>query len=210
MKRLTILGIIACVVMLVVPASVLAKQPSGIAGNVTVVNPSSNPVPVEGDVNATVTGDVNVANEPTVHVGSPADVNVVNEPTVHVARGEPFQKKVTVSLDAGHPHEFESLEIGDGNRLEVEYISIYRPVLALGYTPSEKVTVRLHTYSFATSQTVAGFTVSDFGWTGAIGGEKVLLHIDPGEITDVYVQRDTVSDEEIFWVTIVGRLFPLE
>jgi len=68
MKRLTILGIIACVGLLFAPAAVLGAGPPG-GLEVKVVDPL--PLPVTGDVNATVTGEVDVTNTP--------DVTVVND-----------------------------------------------------------------------------------------------------------------------------------
>ena len=65
MKRLMILGIVACVGLLFASAAI-AKNPKGPPSGlgVEIVNPL--PVPVTGDLNATVSGDVNIANQPTV------------------------------------------------------------------------------------------------------------------------------------------------
>ncbi len=61
MKKLTILGIIACVGLLFALAATV-DPPNGLDVNIVI----TLPVPVTGDVNATVTGDVNVGNEPVV------------------------------------------------------------------------------------------------------------------------------------------------
>jgi hypothetical protein len=64
MKRLTILWIISCVGLLVLPAAAIgapAGPPGGL--DVAVIN---TPLPVTGSVEATVTGDVNVTNLPAV------------------------------------------------------------------------------------------------------------------------------------------------
>lgn len=75
MKRLTILGIIACAGFLFAPTAVLGAPvgpPGGL--DVKIVNPIPLPVTgevdakVTGEVNATVTGDVNVTNTPNVNV----------------------------------------------------------------------------------------------------------------------------------------------
>jgi hypothetical protein len=65
MKRLMILGIITCVGLLLAPAA-FAGDPKGPPGGlgVEIVNPL--PVPVTGDVDATVSGDVSIVNQPTV------------------------------------------------------------------------------------------------------------------------------------------------
>jgi hypothetical protein len=101
MKRLTILGIVVCVGLLLAPAPVIGNPtgpPGGldvtivgpdplpvevqgdanVTGNVNVTN--TDPIPVTGEVNANVTGAMSVVNEPTVHVGNTANVNVVNTP----------------------------------------------------------------------------------------------------------------------------------
>ena len=116
MKRLTILGIIACVGLLFAPAAILGAGPPGGLE----VNVENIPLPVTGDLNATVTGDVNVVNEPTVHVGSTAGVNVVNEPTVHIGStaGEPFQETLRVALENDLGSGSAWLWIPDGNRLD--------------------------------------------------------------------------------------------
>ena len=79
MKRLTILGIIACIGLLFAPAAVLGAGPPG-GLDVKIVDPL--PLPVTGDVNATVTGDVNVVNEPgvTVENTTPIPVKDSNRP----------------------------------------------------------------------------------------------------------------------------------
>lgn len=62
MKKLLISGIIGCLVMLIAPAAVIgapAGPPGGL--DVTIVNPL--PVPVTGNVNATIQGDVEVIND---------------------------------------------------------------------------------------------------------------------------------------------------
>ncbi len=68
MKRLTILGIIACVGLLFAPAAVIGAGPPG-GVDVKVTN---TPLPVTGDLNATVTGSVNVQNTPNVFVTNDA------------------------------------------------------------------------------------------------------------------------------------------
>lgn len=87
MRRLTILGILACAVLLAVPASVNAAQPPIIQGNVTVVSPI--PLPVTGNVNATVPGTVNatVSNTPSnplsvIVLGSPAAYRFIGYATI--------------------------------------------------------------------------------------------------------------------------------
>jgi len=86
MKRLTILGIIACVGLVFAPAAVIggpAGPPGGL--DVNVVNPV--PLPVTGAVDANVTGDV--------------DVNVVNEPGVTVLNDT--SKPIPVAVISGGP-----------------------------------------------------------------------------------------------------------
>jgi len=58
------LGVIACVGLLFMPAGVIAKNPKPVEVKAPV------PLPVTGDVNATVTGDVNVTSMPEVTVGN--------------------------------------------------------------------------------------------------------------------------------------------
>lgn len=102
MKRLTILGVVAFVGLIVVPATVIgdpAGPPGGldvqivnplplpVTGDVNIVNP--HPLPVTGNVNATVTGDVNA----TVT----GEVNVTNLPEVQEVTG---QIEVTEYLEA--------------------------------------------------------------------------------------------------------------
>jgi hypothetical protein len=67
--------------------------------NVVVVNPPAAPVPVQQVGTATVTGNVNVGNVPTVTVGNTPGVNVVNTPTVNVSTLPP----VEVNNSAGNP-----------------------------------------------------------------------------------------------------------
>jgi hypothetical protein len=112
MKRLTILGIIACVMMLVVSASVGAKQPSGIQGNVTVVNPPSHPVPV--------TGNVNIANTE----GNPVPV-VIQQTTSSIEEFVIIREGYTVP---------------DGKRLLIDDISVECRCIIPSYAlPSNEV-----------------------------------------------------------------------
>jgi hypothetical protein len=41
-----------------------AKQPDGIAGNVTIINDSNSPIPVTGEISSTVTGEVDIGSLP--------------------------------------------------------------------------------------------------------------------------------------------------
>jgi len=76
-KKLAILGIIVCVGLLVGSAAVIggpAGPPEGL--DVNVVN--QDPIPVTGDLNATVSGDVNATVTGEVDVTNTPDVTVVN------------------------------------------------------------------------------------------------------------------------------------
>lgn len=103
MKRLTILGIIACVGLLFAPAAVIG-DPAGPPGglDVNVVNPV--PLPVTGTIDATVTGEVNA--------------NVVNEPGVTVLNND--TNPVPVNVQSGGPPVYrfvgitEALTTGSG------------------------------------------------------------------------------------------------
>lgn len=53
--------LVSAVCSILIADGAVAKQPNGIAGNVTIVNDSSNAVPVTGDVNASVEGEVEVS-----------------------------------------------------------------------------------------------------------------------------------------------------
>lgn len=98
MKRLTILGIIACAGLLVGSASVIggpAGPPGGL--EVNVINPVPLPVTVSGDVTGTISGEVEVTNDP-----------------------------LKVELDATHPREFinvpaQGAHAGD----EIEHVTLY-------------------------------------------------------------------------------------
>lgn len=54
------------------------------APTVTVVNSSSNPVPVTGTVTGTVTGSVSVSNTPSVNIANTPAVTLSGTPTVNV------------------------------------------------------------------------------------------------------------------------------
>ena len=120
MKRLTILGIIFCAGLFFVPAAVLG-DPAGPPGGLDVNVVSPNPLPVSGNVNATVTGDVNVVNEPGVTV-----LNDYNTPIpVAVQTGGPLVYRfvgVTENRTSGGPGQIGmnikcQAEFGDGARM---------------------------------------------------------------------------------------------
>jgi hypothetical protein len=82
MKRLAILGIIASLSLLFAPASVVG-DPGGPPGGMDVNVVNTDPLPVTGDVNATVIGGVDVKNTPNVTVTNnsenPVPVTVKND-----------------------------------------------------------------------------------------------------------------------------------
>ena len=62
MKKLTILGIVVFVGLLFAPAAVIG-DPAGPPGGLDVTVLNEQPIPVTGDIGATVTGDVTVTND---------------------------------------------------------------------------------------------------------------------------------------------------
>jgi hypothetical protein len=82
LRSLVAVSLIAFLLVIAMHTSQPLHAAAG-APTVTVVNTSSNPVPVTGTVTGTVTGSVSVSNTP--------NVNIANTPTVNVAlQGTPY------------------------------------------------------------------------------------------------------------------------
>ena len=111
MKKLTILGIIAFVGLLLAPAAVIG-DPAGPPGGLE-VNIVGQPVSVEGNVTATIP--------------EPLDVNVVNVPTVQLSLAkQPYQEQFSDGYSGeSSSWRAESAQVPPGNRLTVEFLSLY-------------------------------------------------------------------------------------
>jgi hypothetical protein len=133
---------------------------------VTVVNTSSNPVPVTGNLGISGTANVNVINAALPVTGS---VNVTNTQAnpVHVKDAAikiPFQTGFECSIDGGNGCTANSdKEIPEGMRLVVEYVSARILV-------TKDNTVEVH---FRVGDATAGNGVRDFHVSANRAGETV-------------------------------------
>ena len=112
MKKLAFFGIISFVGLLLASGSVIA-DPAGPPGglDVNIINPL--PVPVEGNVTATIP--------------EPLDVNVVNVPTVQPSvPKQPYQEQFADGYSGDSSSwRAETDQVPPGKRLTVEFLSIY-------------------------------------------------------------------------------------
>ena len=202
MKRLMILGIIACVALLVGSASVIggpAGPPGGL--DVNVVNPV--PLPVTGDVNATVTGDVNVGNTPE----DPLYVRDVDHPArASVIEGCSF------FIDNGEETDvcrFVDVELG--KRLVVEFIS------GVVWIPTGRTALAETLISSSSGFFSNHYLIQALQRTNVTGNDHYVvsqpfrIYIDEEKHLSVRVLRNpddagTVSGE--FWIT--GHLVDVE
>jgi hypothetical protein len=130
MKKLTILGIVSCIGLIIMPDAVIyaAGPPSGL--EVKVIN--EQPIQVTGDIGATVSGDVTVTNDANNPVEVTGDVQVNNQDD------EPIPVKIVdVGSSKGFPVNItilngERYTVPVGNRLHIKYVSMLARKGSLG------------------------------------------------------------------------------
>lgn len=193
MKKLTILCIQACAVLFLITASVNAGQPQGIQGNVTIVNPL--PVPVTGDVNATVSGDVNVVNDSN----NPVPVKVVKAIEQMCSSKAEF-------LYVGCPAEREVYTVPDGKFLIIgdasgKMSAASNPEAIL---PDGGVSLSLFTYKSGDVVGMWGVTVVAGNELPVDGGRPVRLYAGPGD--KVMLSIEGCSEDVNASVSFVGKL----
>ena len=151
MKKLTILGIIVCVGLLLVPAiSGAAGPPGGL--DVNIVNPL--PVPVTGDVNASVSGDVNITAGPEegldVNIVNPLPVPVTGDVNASVSGDVNVSGGVAVTNTESDPIPVRDVDTYDCTREYATYQGIYNGMGVINVTPVvlENMIFVIETYSF--------------------------------------------------------------
>ena len=116
MKKLIILCVVAFVGLIVAPAG-QAGPPGG--KNVNIVNPL--PLPITGELSATVKGDVNVVNQPTV------DARQSGLWMFGIAPREPYIAELFTTLEDGtwaSPSGPLLPAVPDGKQAVIEHVSV--------------------------------------------------------------------------------------
>jgi len=190
MKKLTILGVVTCVLLMLVPVAVLsapAGPPDGL--DVKIVNPL--PVPVTGEVDANVTGDVNATVSGSVNV---------------IKAIEPVAIQAGSFLNRGCPFSEEIYTVPDGKFLIIEDASAAM-ILYSGDTvvPDGGVSVSLYS-SNGTTGYVAKARIVGGNELPLYGGRMVRFYAGPGEIVIVEGEGCNNDHHVNVSVSFVGQL----
>lgn len=181
MKRLTILGIIACVGLLFAPAAVIG-DPAGPPGEL----------------------DVNVVNEPTVKAKQEGNWSV----TVETPILEAVQARSVITHIS--PAVFV-YEVPEGTRLVIEYVSFSmlssQPLVVLQASITTIVEGNIVDHFINVPPIVNyGTTPDEYAKCG--GGQVTKIYADPG--TEVWGFIQAISPQYAGWVQISGHLVPYE
>jgi hypothetical protein len=209
MRKGTILGIMGCVVLLVVPASVnAATQPPGIQGNVTVVSPI--PLPVTGSLAVSGTANVNVVNQDSHPVpvtngpaNTPLQVQLVTDPPwVPVASSSGVSQSSPVVTVYRVPDTAQ--------RFVIELVTYDIAGLTSGGLLVSKIGLGVTTGGSSIEHYLTVAPVITYG-TGAFKeyslAQQVTLYADPGSDVTCQVYSDSATANS--WsgtVTLGGRL----
>jgi hypothetical protein len=216
MKRLTILGIIACVGLVFAPAAVLA-DPSGPPGGLDVKVVNQEPIPVAGDIAATVTGDVSVVNQPTVNAQQSGtwsmsiDNTTTNPvPVVEERSVNPIVRQKSEDDECDSNCRAEVYQVPAGNRrFVIEYVYVNVVVDEWNYEQPIPVTVNIDDkYYYAVGLMERIFNVAGTEDPQFELAKQVKLYAAPGET--VYVSATTYLLDRLdsMRVNISGYLEP--
>jgi hypothetical protein len=221
MKRLRILGIIACVGLLFAPAAVIG-DPAGPPGglDVNVVNPL--PLPVGGDVNVANTPDVNVVNQPTVKSTQEGtwDVNCSGEMIINGDESSPIpvqspyaRKKYAINMSIPFPVDETERESEISGTLWANYPDYYyvieyvsaRSELDASSGALRYVLIDAGDRAYFAPQEVAP---SPDGDRTFIISQQTALIVRPGTTIDLKIYRTEPGGIDYVWVTLTGYLVP--
>ena len=192
MKRLALLTILVFAIVLAGPAMIMSGPPGPVQNRPPDgwnVNINNQPVEVTGDVNATVTGEVNVANTPDVYVvnGETSPVPVTGAVNV-IKTIEPVSDAAGAFLNVNCPYSDEVYTVPDGKLLIIEDASGGMVASANPHAiiPDGGVNLKLYvTDSTGTILVHWYVTVVAGNELPLNGGRPVRLYAGPGEIVKV-------------------------
>ena len=221
MKRLTILGIIACLGLLVSSATVIsgpAGPPGGL--DVNVVNPL--PLPVGGDVNVANTPDVNVVNQPTVKSKQEGtwDVNCSGEMIINGDESSPIsvqspyaRKKYAINISIPFPDGETERESGISGTLWANYPDYYYVIEYVSARFESDASGGALRYVLVDATDRAYFAPQEVapspdGYRTFIISQQTALIVRPGTTIDLKIYRTEPGGIEYVWVTLTGYLVP--
>jgi hypothetical protein len=160
---------------------------------------------------------VEVVNEPTVHIGTIPSVNVGNEPTVHVGsmptavEREPFQRQVDRGFSGGIGITYLFYTVPPDKRLVIEFVSTGID-LSINYDV-RKFDIQIDD---GTNKTIH-FTpplvevYNDVSLPGARyqGSQKVLIHANPDDEVFVHFDVNQGGGTVTSSTTMSGYLVPV-
>jgi len=124
--RLSIVTVLVLLAVVGLTELAMAGPQNPPSAPVTVVNTPSNPVPVVQQGTSSISGNVNVNNQPTVKLAPGTNVGLVT--------GEPFARPVDLAIPVGYNSTGLSVEIPAGKRFVIKTVSA-TAVMEPGGTP---------------------------------------------------------------------------
>jgi len=174
-----------------------ARGPAG--PGVTVIN---TPLPIAGDVNATVTGSVSLTGNPTVTVGNPESAPALVRDVDYAAR-ERFE---LVSDEMSYCCTIAATEtlgfVPAGKRLIIEHVSAFAHL-----PPGQRWNTFTHVNDDFVPFVFQGRLSN--GLDHFVANYQTSVSVEPGNRIVMNLHRDSTEGRAFVWVRIFGYLVPV-